>query len=386
MNRSLVLPAGMLLGTVAWSFVSVSLPFHVRAISDLDAAATLRWTGWILGVTALTTVATAPAWGWLGERKDPRRLFVLTQLLQGATFLVMAAARTLVELFVVRFVLGIWGAASTFSFIIAGRERDPAETRRQISYMQGAMTVGQVLGPLAGALAAARIGFRPSFVLGAVLLLGTAALVQVAVPPPPPARVRDRRPGPRNWRDVVDVTVIVLAGSVQLLFLTAVLPDVLPRLGVESARTLEMGGVMLFVSWVAAALGSMAAPRLAESFPERRLIPLLLVTSSILLAALGLARTVWDFGLLRFLQVLCVAPVFPIVVARIAHRAGGGAIGAINSARIGAAFIGPIVATSLLAWTSTPVLYATLGAIGVVCAPLAWRGDRGRGSRALGAA
>jgi len=91
LNRRLVLPAGMLLGTVAWSFVSVSLPFHVRAISDVDAAATLRWTGFILGITALTTVATAPAWGWLGERADPRRLFILTQLLQGSTFLVMAA-------------------------------------------------------------------------------------------------------------------------------------------------------------------------------------------------------------------------------------------------------------------------------------------------------
>jgi hypothetical protein len=97
------------------------------------------------------------------------------------------------------------------------------------------------------------------------------------------------------------------------------------------------------------------------------------VASSVLLAALGLARSVWVFGLLRFLHVLCVAPVFPIVVARIAHRAGGGAIGVINSARIGAAFVGPVAATSLLAWTSTPVLYACLGAVGAACAPLAWR-------------
>ena len=377
MNRSLVLPAGMLLGTVAWSFVSVSLPFHVRAISDVDAASTLRWTGWILGITALTTVATAPAWGWLGERADPRRLFVLTQLLQGGTFVVMAAARTLLELFMVRFVLGIWGAASTFSFIIAGRERDPAATRRLISYMQGAMTVGQVLGPLAGAMAAARIGFRPSFLLGAGVLLATAVLVQVAVPPPPPARPRDARRSARNWREIVDVTCIVLAGSIQVLFFTSILPDVLPPLGVEATRTLEVGGLMMFISGAAAALGSMAAPRLAEALPERRLIPLLLVGSSLSLAAFGLAHSVLVFGTLRFFQVLCVAPVFPIVVARIAHRAGGGAIGVINSARIGAAFIGPVVATSLLAWTSTPVLYLCLGAIGAASVPLAWRARSG---------
>lgn len=384
MKRTLVLPAGMLLGTVAWSFVSVSLPFHVRAISDVDAAATLRWTGWILGITALTTVATAPAWGWLGERADPRRLFVLTQLLQGGTFLVMAAARTLLELFVVRLVLGIWGAASTFSFIIAGRERDAAATRRLISYMQGAMTVGQVLGPLAGAMAAARIGFRPSFVLGAGVLLATAVLVQVAVPPPPPPRLRDPHRAARNWREIAGVTGIVLAGSIQVLFLTSILPDVLPPLGVEPTHTLEIGGLMLFISGVGAALGSMAAPRLAEALPERRLIPLLLMGSSLFLASLGLARSVWAFGTLRFLHVLCVAPVFPIVVARIAHRAGGGAIGVINSARIGAAFVGPVAATSLLAWTSAPVLYACLGAIGAACAPIAWRADGAHRARPPG--
>ena len=90
----------------------------------------------------------------------------------------------------------------------------------------------------------------------------------------------------------------------------------------------------------------------------------------------GFILGITGFGLLRFLQVLCVAPVFPIVVARIAHRAGGGAIGVINSARIGAAFIGPVAATTLLAWTSPLILYACLGAVGAACVPVAWRGER----------
>jgi hypothetical protein len=40
-----VLPASMLIGTFAWSFVYVSLPFHIQKMSSLDPAATLRWTG-----------------------------------------------------------------------------------------------------------------------------------------------------------------------------------------------------------------------------------------------------------------------------------------------------------------------------------------------------
>jgi len=60
-------------------------------------------------------------------------------------------------------------------------------------------------------------------------------------------------------------------------------------------------------------------------------------------------------------------------VARIAHRAHGDAIGFINSARIAAAFLGPVIATSLLAWTPAPVLYACLGAVGAACVPVGWR-------------
>ena len=45
-----VLPVAMFLGSFAWSFVYVSLPFHIQHVSTWDAISTLRWTGWILGI------------------------------------------------------------------------------------------------------------------------------------------------------------------------------------------------------------------------------------------------------------------------------------------------------------------------------------------------
>ena len=67
---------------------------------------------------------------------------------------------------------------------------------------------------------------------------------------------------------------------------------------------------------------------------------------------------------------LSIAPVLPLVVSRVVQHAGGSAIGVINSARIGAGFIGPVVATTLLAWTSPGVVYLLLAAIGLACVPL----------------
>ncbi len=361
----------MFFGSFAWSFVYVSLPFHIQAMSPADPVATLRWTGWILGISSLVTVVTAPVWGRFAAGGDPKAFYVVVEVLQGLAFLGMAAARTLPELFLSRFVLGFMGATSTFAFIMAGRVTESDTVRRRVAAVQSAMTVGQVVGPLAGAIAAARIGFRESFVLGGAILWGCAALVRWGVPSEPDAAPTRAATRPARPRDVASVSLIVLAGSTQVFFLAAILPQILPDLGVASPRTLEVGGLLIFASGAAAALGALGTPRLGELVSERRLIVLLLAASSVCLALLGAAHSVWPYGVLRFLQVLCIAPVFPLVVARIAQHAGGAAIGVINSARIGAAFVGPVVATTVLAWASPPALYLLLAAMGIACLPLA---------------
>jgi MFS family permease len=100
-------------------------------------------------------------------------------------------------------------------------------------------------------------------------------------------------------------------------------------------------------------------------------VPGLLMLSSVFVIALAPVHNVWMYGALRFLQVLCIAPVFPLAVARIAQTAGGVAIGIVNSARIGAAFIGPVLATTLLAWSAPTALYAALAIVGLACVPMA---------------
>src|SRR5260370_34221973 len=110
-----VLPASMLIGTFAWSFIYVSLPFHIQKMSTLDPAATLRWTGWILGVSPLITVITAPISGRLGVHIDPKRVFIPVQAFQGLGFLGMALARPLPEMLVARMLLGLMVALSCFA-------------------------------------------------------------------------------------------------------------------------------------------------------------------------------------------------------------------------------------------------------------------------------
>jgi DHA1 family multidrug resistance protein-like MFS transporter len=365
------LPTSMFLGTFAWSFVYVSLPFYVHAISPYDEATTVRWTGWILGISSLMTVVTAPISGRLVHGRDPKHGFVLVQGFQGLGFVFMAMARSLTQMFFARVLLGLMGAVSTFAFIMAGRAR--GDIRREIAAIQSSMTLGQVLGPPVGAVAAARLGFQRSFVLAAFMLWSCSLLVGVGVPSAVAVEVASTRRGRTSIREIATASLLVLTASVQVFFLTAILPQVLPPLGIAPGVTLEVGGLILFVSGIGAALGSLATPRLADLVGERRAVPWALAGSSLLLALLALATDVWTFSAVRVLQMLCIAPVFPLAVASIAQRASGQAIGVVNSARIGASFLGPVLATTLLTWVSPGAVYGILSALGLALVPIVMR-------------
>jgi MFS family permease len=360
----------MFLVSFTWSFVYVELPFYIERLSTLGPGPTLAWTGWILGITSLVSVAATPVWGRYAARHDLRAVLVVMQVLQALGFLAAAFADSLPELFAARFVLGAIGASSTLAFMLAGREPDLAERRRRLAAIQSANVLGTVLGPLASAVAASRLGFRLSFGLGALVLAGCAALVQwrmaSATAESGVAVARHRLP----VRAVALTAVVVLVGASQEAFLTAILPNILPGLGVRPAATIEAGGMLVFVSGAAAALGGLAAPRLVEEVPQRRLLPVLLVGSSLGLIAFGAAGALWLYTLLRIVQALCIAPLFPLLVIRMARHGGGEAIGILNAARAGGNFAGPVVATSLLTWGSPAVVYVLLGLAGFAVLPL----------------
>jgi MFS family permease len=79
------------------------------------------------------------------------------------------------------------------------------------------------------------------------------------------------------------------------------------------------------------------------------------------------AGSLWLYTVLRVVQSLCIAPLFPLIVARMSRH--GEAIGILNSARAGGNFLGPVVATMVLGWGSPWILYLMLGLAGLAMAP-----------------
>ena len=101
------------LGSFAWSFVYVELPFYAARLITYDVGPTLAWNGWILGITSLVSVVSTPVWGRYSDQHDPRGILVGMHLFQAIGFLGAAVVRSLPALFLVRCALGAVGASAT---------------------------------------------------------------------------------------------------------------------------------------------------------------------------------------------------------------------------------------------------------------------------------
>ncbi len=364
--RRPILPLAVMLNILAWAMATVVLPFYIGQISGYDAESTLRLIGWALGVTPVLAVATTPLWMRLTRRWDPRTAFIACDVLQGLPLLLLGIAHGIFEVLVMRAALGLGGPANTFAFMIAGRSGGE-NVRREVAAMQSAVNLGLILGPLAGGLMASRFGYGPVFVIAAMLLWLCAVLVGVVVPralatPPSPVAGQSQS----SARSVSTVCLLILVGYSQVFFLNSVLPTLLPPLGVPASQLLSVTAWILFTTGIVLVVGPLAGPALCDRLGEVRVVVGCLTASSVLLIALGLGRSIWVFSALWLLHVTAIAPVFSVVTARVAQWTSGQALGLVNVFRVVATFLGPVVATMVLSWSSPPVLFGFLGGAGLL--------------------
>jgi len=74
---------------------------------------------------------------------------------------------------------------------------------------------------------------------------------------------------------------------------------------------------------------------------------------------------VWSFTLIRVLQTGMIAAVFPLVISTFVGEAGGATLGFLNSARFVGNALGPMMATTILAYFNLLTLYLTIAGLTV---------------------
>ena len=109
-----------------------------------------------------------------------------------------------------------------------------------------------------------------------------------------------------------------------------------------------------------AMMGTYVWSRLSRRFGLRRLIPCLLVLGVLSPVSLVFSQGIVDFTVLRMIQTGVMAAIIPLVISTFVSESRGSVIGFLNAARFTGNAVGPMIATSILAVSSLPILYVSI--------------------------
>jgi MFS family permease len=358
-NRNLIFISLSQLGMAfSYNFVMVFMPFFIIEISPYSFQETLIWVGFIIAAPSLVSAIASTFWGSLTSRFSPKLLYLRGLLSHAVLFLSMGFTSDLYILLFLRILQGVLGGISTVGLIIVSSSSSKERISEDIGFFQTAFTLGQLIGPPIGALAAAVFGYKGAFVSASVVLFATAALCYLNVTEVPHQPKQERFFGPStiNRRTIIG-WMLCFTATVQLMFLPSVLPNVFENFNIERVIALKWAGIVVMLYTATAMMGTFFWSKLSVRIRRDKMILTLIIFGTFFQLLLSISQGIVDFVLIRMAQTGLIAATIPLIISIFATELRGGVIGFLNSARFAGNAMGPIIATSVLAFSNLTILY-----------------------------
>ncbi|MCX8021655.1 MAG: MFS transporter [Syntrophorhabdaceae bacterium] len=352
---------------ISFTFIDTIMPFYIFKVSPYGQRETLFWVGAIMGVVGFFLMVTAPLWGVLTHRFNPKILYMRAQMANGLVFLLTGFTTNLHLLFVLKLLQGVFGGVSTVGLVLVSSSSTKEKLPLNIGFFQSCLTLGQLAGPPLGSFMAATLGYRTAFICGFLLITGAVllCLFKVTDVPKLPRQVK------KEERHLIDRKVIAgwlicVVAQIQLVFLPSILPKILEGFKFYSSHALRLAGIVIMVYTAAAAIGSFILTRLAKKMELIKLITLLVFLSTIFQILLVFPEGLFSFTIIRMGQTYFTAAVIPLVFSIFAGQKRGAVIGIINSSRFGGSAVGPVIATSTYALFGQDTLFLLISLLTLV--------------------
>ena len=188
--------AAVLIDTIGFGIVMPVFPTLLQQLGHIDLEAATRVAGYMLVAFALAQFVAGPVLGNLSDRYGRRPVLIASMLAFGVDYALMAIAPSLAWLFLGRTVAGIAGAVYGPASSVIADVTPPERRSAAFGYISAAFGIGFVIGPAIGGLLAG-FGPRTPFIAAALLALGNAAVMALAMPE---THARENRRA-FHWRD-----------------------------------------------------------------------------------------------------------------------------------------------------------------------------------------
>lgn len=349
------------------------------------------WTGLVFAVTFLVSALMAPYWGRRADHSGKRRMVLRAGFSLAAVYFLGAFVRSPLELLAVRMLQGVASGFVPASLAIVASAVPADKLGTSLGFMQTALLLGGIIGPLAGGSLSHVFGMRLSFVVAAGFIFAGTLAVWAWVREPGVGQAPQEGSIADDlclaWRNRTLLVMLLLLFGVQMVSMT--LQPLLALYVAELQGTMEGVALVAGVVYSLAGVAGAAAAPLWGRLGQRRGFKLTL-EAAFFGAALwnGLqfwAGDIYEFSGLQFLFGLFVVGVFPaintIAVQSSAAHFRGRLFGLTTTANQLGSMAGPLLGGFVSAGAGIrPVFLLTAGLLLLLglCARLAPRPAEGR--------
>ena len=337
------------------------LPFYIISISSYSPRQTMIWIGLILGVNSFVAAAAAPFWGGMITKYRPKGLYERAFLSNGIIFLLMGFTNSLPLLLVLRIIQGVLGGASTIGLYMITQISPESKTTKDISLFQSSMTAGQLMGPPVGAYAAAHLGYQSPFVVSFLMVGVSLLLLHFYVIDIDKQQIDQIQPTTFNRR-LLWGWILSFVATIHLTYIPSILPHILEGFNLVGDEAIKSAGHIMMGYTATAITGNLIINHLTTRSKMRKVLAAACLSAAFVQILLYFAQGVVSFTAIRMIQTGIIAAVIPMIMSAFANDIGSTGLGFLNSARFAGNGFGPVLATSIMAFSNLLTLYVVIAA------------------------
>jgi len=350
--------AVMLSGS-SYTMVIPFLPLYLLEIGVSPENVTI-WSGAIFSVSFLVGAVMAPYWGRQADKTGKRRMIMRAGFSLAIVYFLGAFVRNPVELLIVRILQGFANGFVPASMAVVASSVPADKMGSSLGFMQAALLIGGILGPLIGGGLAHFFGMRLSFVIAAVVIFLATLAVGFFVTEPE----KSSTPGESSIKDDLKMAFSnpKLVKMLLLLFTVQVISMILQPLITLYVAQLQgtMEGAVLaagIVYSLAGVAGAIAAPTWGRSGQKRgfrKIMSIAFLGAGIFNLGQFFVADIYKFAVLQFCFGFFIVGVYPaintIIVNCTDRNSQGRIFGLTTTANQLGSMIGPLLGGVISSW------------------------------------
>ncbi|MYA06571.1 MAG: MFS transporter [Holophagales bacterium] len=373
------------------AFVSTLGEFLVVALLPFYAeryGATPLEVGALVSAFALASMATAPLWGRLADRRGRRPALLLGLVVSAAGYLLFGLAQSLELLLLARLVHGVGGGTVPVVFAYIADSVTGERRAEGIGWVTAVTSSAAMIGPAVGGLAG-QLHPAGAGAVAAAFSLAAAVFARFRLP-----ESRQRREGEQTEETRYSILAAVgrvavqplrplnlliwiyAAGQIGMAGMTAIIGLYLGRrFGVDESN---IGLFFFYLGGLSIAFRVFVLGPAVRRFGEVRILRAGAVSFGVGLIAIPFATGLWTLGAAIFLVPLGTSLLFPCTTSQVSKRAPrsgvvGQVLGVQQAYGNGSKIAAPLVAGYMFQVVSPEAPFVAIGAILIVAAVMSVR-------------